>query len=335
MGYDVKKVIRRTGHNRGSLIVNEGSARPEPDDFTLLIPFSRHWCVAPFFDAFHRAEIDVKKCHLVIIDNTDNLILEKRLTARAKLYAGFFKSVRLFKTWRQGGRESIVSKNPEGKKGWRSSKIPYIFELHKDMMRLCRTERFVLLEDDTIPPFRKFPHLVHRLLSILDENPLCGISTAIETGRSMITFFPVRLGVHYLEREGNRIIWRLSPGPNLSGVHKVDACGWYCCASYKDLWVRAIRDMSRYVEDVPRFALDVIHTNNIMRAGYDILADFSLWCTHMQHTNAGIFHWGKKHAQASIDLWIPWLNDYAQGMGLTQPHHEKLIRDIVRKRDRT
>ena len=330
---EVHGTVRQEGKHE-ELLVCAGDRAVSPRDFTLIITFSRLYCVSHFFDAFHMARIDGSICHLLVIDNSSDVRLSRALKTRCEIYAGAFKSVRLVKTWRQGGLENIAKVNPEGVDGFKKSKIPYIFEMHKDIVRLCETERFVLIEDDTIPPWKTRPYLVHDLLALLEKYPRAGIATAIETGRSMITWLSVRLGVHYLYRPGRKILWRLSPGPNLRGLHVVDACGWYCCASYKSLWSLSLTDMDSYVEEVPRFALDVVHTNNISRRGRFIIADFSAWCEHLQSTSDGVYRYGRKQAVPMVDVWLPEWNDYAQALALKQPGHPERIAALVKSRDR-
>lgn len=298
--------------------------------FTLIATFSRAWCIHNWFAAFNHLKIDMKNCHLLVIDNSDMVNVRDGLVEKLKVYKAFFYTTRLYKTWRMGGAELVTMENMD----WNVGKLPYIYEMHKDMMRLCTTKKFVLMEDDTLPPYKERPDVVGRLLATLGRNPKAGIVTAIETGRSMIPWTRSRLGIHYLKREGNKILWRLSPSPHMRGVHPVDACGWYCCASYKELWLRAFEGMDRYVEDVPRFAMDVVHTNNIKLLGYDILADFSLWCVHMDSSQDGLIFWGKKQCRPQLDVWLPEWEEYAQGVTLTKPGHRKILRRLKCQRER-
>jgi hypothetical protein len=84
------------------------------------------------------------------------------------------------------------------------------------------------------------------------------------------------------------------------------------------LWKKALDQMlpmlQEHPEDCPRFALDNFHTNNIKLMGYDILADFSLWCRHMQLSVGHIIEWGKEHAIPMVDVYIPRFDSYAQGI---------------------
>lgn len=316
--YNGEKVAPRMKGKKPEFFIDTTKGKDMKRGFTLVVCFSRPWCVRNFFAAFNQLKIDMKNCHLLVFDNSDNAILEELLKKRVGQYTDAFYTVRLYKTWRQGGRELVTQENAE----WDVGKLPYIYEMHKDFLRLTTTDKFVLLEDDTLPPYKTRPDVVMYMLDQLEKIPNCGIYTAIETGRSSTAYAKTRLGVHYLKRDGNRIVWRLSPNPNLRGIRKVDACGWYCCASFKSVWLEAFEGMDKYIADVPRFAMDVAHTNNVHRLGLEIYADFSLWCVHMNHTPDKILFWGKKQARPQIDLWLPAWDVYAQGVALTIPGHK-------------
>ncbi len=330
--YDPEKTAPRQKGKKAEFVIDTTRGKDMSRGFTLIVCFSRAWCVKNFFAAFYNLKIDVKNCHLLVIDNSDNVVvmralLEKLTDGKPSIKDAFY-TCRLYKTWRMGGRELVTMVNAE----WNVGKLPYIYEMHKDFLRLCTTETFVLLEDDTLPPYKTRPDVVMYMLRRLAETKNCAVYTAIETGRSSVAYAWTRLGVHYLKREGNKIIWRLSPSAHLRGPHKVDACGWYCCAAYKEPWKQAFEGMDEWIADVPRFAMDVAHTNNIVRNGWDIIADFSLWCAHMNHTPNEILFWGKKQVKPMLDLWLPEWETYAQGVMLTTPASRAILRRIQRQR---
>jgi len=326
-----REFAQRAPHKRAEFIIDTTRGKDMKRGFTLIITFSRAWCIQNFFAAFNHLKIDMKRCHLLVIDNSDLTTVRDGLAEKLDVYKDFFYTTRLYKTWRKGGGELVTMDNA----AWDVGKLPYIYEMHLDMMRLCTTDKFVLLEDDTLPPYKTHPDTVMRLLSHLDKHPRCGIATAIETGRSSVPYAKTRLGVHYIEREGNKITARITPSPHLRGLHHVDACGWYCCASYKKLWLAGFEGMDEYVAGVPRFAMDNIQTNNIKLLGYDIIADFGMWCVHMNHTSDSILFWGKKQAVPMLDVWLPQWSEYAQGVALSRPEHKKILRRIKCQRQRT
>jgi len=179
---------------------------------------------------------------------------------------------------------------------------------------MITTETFACIEDDTIVP----PNALERLYSLLDLNKKIAVVSALETGRSPYRTQKVRVGVHYIKRRGDLILERISPSPYLRGVREVDACGWYCFVAYTDIWKQALKLMPRNRSKIPRFALDGLHTNNIKRLGYKILADFDLWCLHMNLCGGQIIFWERDQARKTLDVWLPRWKKHAQGVILTK-----------------
>ena len=70
--------------------------------FTLVLCFSRRWCVEPFFKAFDKLRIPVEDCHLLIYCNSDSALLERDLLFHAEKYRKVFKSLRLYQSYRRG-----------------------------------------------------------------------------------------------------------------------------------------------------------------------------------------------------------------------------------------
>jgi len=287
--------------------------------FTLVVTFSRKWCVRPFFDAFNKLDIDIDNCHLVLIDNSANKLLEDALRPYMEVYSEMFYTTRWFKTYRTGGGDRRGAED----KGFWKSKLPQIYWLHLDMIKLLTTEKFVLLEDDTLPP----PDAVPALLKMLEDDEEIGIATGIATGRSPFRHNPQRLGVHYFNRVGNKLLERYTPDPDQKGSIEVDACGWYCCASYSDIWADGFVGMSEYLDKIPRFALDGYHTNNLKRDGWKIVANFDLTCEHMNICPEGIIHWRPENAIRMLDVWLPKYKMYATDLKLSETNARQWIND--------
>lgn len=276
--------------------------------FTLVLCFSRRWCIVPFFEAFDKLRIPVDDCHLLIFCNSDSPLLERDLLVYAERYRKVFKTVRMYQSYRRGrGTMSNIPSDPDHR-----GKLPYIYAMYLDIIDLVTTEVFINLEDDTTVP----SGAVMRLLSIMEENNNRAFVTGIETNRGPYEGVKTRLGVHYIKREGNRIIERLSLDPDTRGVVPVDACGWYCCASTPEIWKLGFEGVEKYFWEIPRFALDMFHTNNLKLAGIPVLADFGTWCKHMEGRNDKIIYWGKKQAVPMADIWLPKYKTYAQGVVL-------------------
>lgn len=266
--------------------------------------------------------IPLEQCNLIIFDNSVSPMLEKCLREKFDIYKDAFLSARYYKTYRSCGSE--ILSDPIG--GFEDSKLPMIFAMQQDIMKLVKTEKFILLEDDTLAPRNAIPKMLKTLSLRRNVAVVCGI----ETSRSMIRFQKVRLGVHYMKMQGNKVVERISLPPNLTGLRRVHGCGWYCVASYTKIWKKSLEEIKPFVHTVPRFALDNIQTYLIHKKGYKILADFNIQCVHMQTTPDGIIFWDRSHALPMLDIWLPDYQTYAQSVVLEWKH--KLVpKDCIKK----
>lgn len=278
------------------------------NDFTLVLCFSRYWCVRPFFEAFNELKIPLDRCHLLIFCNKDSPLLISALKKRAHIYADAFKSVKLWCSYRRSVGTRKIREYDEKHRG----KLPYIYDMYLDVIKMTETEVMLVMEDDSTPP----PTAVMRLLQHMKAYNNKVFVTGIETNRGPYEDIKTRLGVHYIKREGNRILERRSLSPDTKGVVPVDACGWYLCASTPKIWLDGFKGLDEYFHKIPRFALDMFHTNNIKLQGIPVIADFDLWCYHMEPRPDKILYWGKKQAVSMLDIWIPEHRVYAEGIVL-------------------
>lgn len=84
-----------------SFLIDTTKGKDMKKGVTVVIVLARKWCITPFFDNFDEMEMDRKKTHLLVIDNTDKEDLAELLMARMMGYKALFYSVRLYKTYRQ------------------------------------------------------------------------------------------------------------------------------------------------------------------------------------------------------------------------------------------
>jgi len=291
---------------RPKLLWHIGSDYIRDHEVTVVLCVSRFVFLQKFFAAFEKLTLPKETCHLLIFLNADNPILKDYLRVSMLRYSSAFASVSVYQAKRHASIELIDHKQQR----FDHTKLPVIYAMQRDIMDILKTRRFVMFEDDTLMPSNS----IVKLLRILATHKKCAVATGIETSRAMFRHQAVRLGVHIITRNRNRIVARVSLPPHLTGLQHVDACGWYCVASYRNIWKRALIDMLSYVRDVPSFGMDNVHTNNIQIAGYEILADFSLWCRHLQASMGKTIEWGKEHAVPQVDLWIPHFEVYAEGL---------------------
>jgi hypothetical protein len=308
MENDIRERLIEHDHQvkSGTFIFDNTAGCDMKEGFTLALCFSRRWCVRPFFDAFNKLELPMKDCHLLIFCNKDSVLLENDLLERAKVYSDAFKSVRLYSSYRKcKGTNSLIPSDPEHR-----GKLPYIYAMYLDIVDLVTTDRFVSLEDDTLVP----PDAVTRLLSTLSDHGNKAFVSGIETNRGPYEDVKTRLGVHYIKRRGNRILERVSLDPDTRGIVPVDAAGWYCFATTRDIFLSGFLGIEKYFYEIPRFALDMFHTNNLRQRGVPIIADFDIWCYHIEPRATDILLWGKEQAVEMADYWIAKYGVYAEGI---------------------
>ena len=276
------------------------------DEITLVGTFSRVNMFSPWFIALYEMKLPRDKIHLILYNNTDDIALHHSLIQEIPYLKTLFRSVTYFRSNRTGGGTLIGQENDNFNK----SKLKPIWEMWNDIKNMIKTPVFMLIEDDTIAPSYAFEKLFYDLFTLKKA----GFVTGIETGRSMFSWSPTRLGVHKLVRKGNKIIERISLNPDLKGIHEVDCSGVYCFVTYTDIYKKAFKGMDKYVQGVPFFGMDNILTNNIKKLGYKLYADFSVWCDHLQQSGGKLIPFNKKQAVPMADLWIPKFNNYGQGI---------------------
>ena len=283
--------------------MNTLEAKNKKKGFTLILCFSRRWCVAPFFERFEKLKFNKKNCHLLVFDNTDNVLLQQELMQHIQNITKHYLSVRYFKTYRQGGFVVRGQLNNDFYK----SKIYPISQMQQDIHNFIFTDVFIQLEDDELP---QNPHTLTRLLALLKKKCVA-VASGVSAARSP-DLLKVGMGVHQIvELQGDRITKRICCSPKFKGVHEVDATGFYCFAAKKKIWVQALNDAKNVASGLPHWAFDTWVTHQVTRRGYKILADFSLWCDHIQTFPNGIYSFNQKDAVIDAYVYIPELNVYS------------------------
>jgi len=292
--------------------------------WTMVLAFSRVWCVRPFFRMFEALEFDRSQCHLLIYNNTNDAFLDKALQKYAKRYQQMhrsrtgshklhprFASVRHFKSFRKYGGLVFGQKLDFDK-----SKLPAIWDMYKDITSMITTKKFFMLEDDTLAP----PHAVERIFRRLERSKKIGLVSGVETTRSPRITDKVRLGTYKLLWDGNMMRERVSMDPKLTGFQECDACGVYCFAAKTKAWRKAweiwTSEFETHKTTEPSWAPDVLCTNAVKKAGYKIFADFDTPCLHMQTMGDKIYEWAIDRAVVMLDIWLDKYKTYARGVEL-------------------
>ncbi len=146
--------------------------------------------------------------------------------------------------------------------------------------------------------------------------------TAIETGRGPAPWIPVGLGVPKMKMKGLVCLERHSLIPVTRGIIEIDGCGVYCFVARTKAFQSGFKGYDPVKLNVPFFGLDNIFTWNMKKHGYKLFADFSLWCSHLQASAARIIAFSRDQAVEMYTVWIPKINNYAQGMEVKTKHHK-------------
>ena len=294
--------------------------------WTMVLCFSRYWCVRRFFLNFEKLEFDRAHCHLLIYNNTndkslDNILLKycrryhqgHKPTHGRRNYLAPFASVRLYKSFRPYGG-IVFGQEAEFDK----SKLPIIYEMQRDIANMITTRKFFMLEDDTLPP----EYAVKRLFYKLERSKNIGLVSGVEPTRSPRLTDKARIGAYNLLWGNNKILERVSLSPDLRGHQECDAVGFYCLAGKTKAWRMGKRNLENIIEvqktAEPNWAIDTLWTNMVKTAGYKVFADFDTPCLHMQSIGDKIYFWAIDRAVVKLDYYIEKYNCYAQGIELCQ-----------------
>jgi len=255
------------------------------------------------FDSLNKMEIPLDKCHLLIYCNQDNKILIDSLLQKMKTYEGVFASMRLYCSYREGGKCLKGMKNV----GWEDTKLVPIMEMYMNYTKLIKTEVFINIEDDTYCP----PETIIKLLETMEEYGNKAFVTGIESSRDSDPDKQVCLGVYWLKWKDDMIVEKCALSPKRYNKVRVHACGHYCFATTKEIWDLGFKDNVLYHEYVMHFAIDVHHTARLNNLGIPVIADFSIRCAHMHPDPKGVIFWRPSKAVPMLDYWIEKYNTWA------------------------
>ena len=285
---------------KGKFLYEERKHHVRPGDFTLVLGFSRVWCVEPIIESLCAMKIPLSRCHLLVYDNTDKGLLEQALMENFMLFKGVFASMRIYKSYRKGGSVIVGMKDYR----WEDTKLVPVNAMYKDFKWIIETDVFINIEDDTYCP----PNTVEQLLRDLERYKGRAFITGLETSRSADRDTVVLLGAYYIRGENGRIVQKCSLDPRChprsTACVRVDACGWYCFATTKSVWLQGFKGHPVRAEYVHHFASDVFHTWNIHNAGIPVIADYKIRCFHMQPDPKGIIYWKVCQAVPHLDYYI-------------------------------
>ena len=178
-------------------------------------------------------------------------------------------------------------------------KLNAAMHMHKEKLKLITTDIFVSLEDDNLPP----KNAVARLLELLRANPGVGYATGVNCYRCP-QIHKMGMGVtQQIVMDHEKVIKKVSCSPNLTGVHEIVSGGFNCYAVRTKAYADAFKTMEEKGFFPTYIGNDVLITYLIKLNGLKLLADFDLWCDHMQELPDGIYFYNKKDAIQDSYIW--------------------------------
>lgn len=248
--------------------------------FTIVIKFSRAWCLDPFFDAFNKLKFDRSKCKLLIINNTKDHKLSSDLIKKLHSSSKNFKSILAIQTnnpnFERGDTKNFIDV-PHPFTTWTSY---YSFQMQKIISRLCTDNTHIQLEDDSLP----HPDAITHLLKIMEDHKDCACAVTPLVNRDVFLKTSCMNSYIKIGKNDEFITRRISADPVRTGIHEIAATGYHCNAFRKESFVKAVK----YIENLPckiqKSGSDIYLTNYLFRQGHKILLDYDCWGIHIDKT---------------------------------------------------
>ena len=248
--------------------------------FTLVIKFSRDWCLIPFFKAFNELKFEKKDCNLILINNTFDSVLSDSLFSMFLRNSVSYKSIQLIQT----NNRPFERGDPD----WHKD-VPHpfttwtgynSFQMIKLIRDIVQDEIHIQLEDDSLP----HPDAITHLLKIMEENKNCACAVTPIVNRDIFHNTSCMQAYSKIEKKDGFIIRRLSMPPNLTGVHEIVATSYANVAFRKNPFNIAVS----YVENLPckikKSGSDIYLTNFLHELGHKILLDYDCWGIHFDRS---------------------------------------------------
>ena len=216
---------------------------------TVVVPFTRKWCVEPFFKNLNEMIVPSETEIIFYVDTNDQELYE---SVNAKRPKGF-ESVKTI--WGKNGNH-INDSIPECRRR--------IANVHESLKPLIKGEVVIGIEDDTLSPANTLTRLTELVWS-----PAAGYVQGVEVGRRGYRVFGVWL------KNGDTI----STAAKGTGVEEVTAGGFYCFAVHNELYQNHKFDSS--LSEYSFLGPDFNFGYSIRQKGYKCLTDWDLECIHL------------------------------------------------------
>lgn len=225
------------------------------DGLTVFCPFSRDWCVGPFFEALGASDVPIERATLIAYVDSADPALEALVRRQAGRLP--FRSVHTFLS---GLIEPVDGAGPVRRRRRHS----LMRQLSQGLVTGDR--ELLLLEDDTLMP--QNAHV--RLRAALDR---CEWVVGAEVGRWGSCRPP---GVWRIVTDAGRPVAKEAMLPGADPVERIDASGLYCVLTRTGIYREL--DFAAWADPI---GLDTHVTWRLTQAGRRLMVDWGVSCVHL------------------------------------------------------
>lgn len=225
------------------------------EGLTIFCPFTRAWCLGPFFEALALSDVPISRATLVAYVDTDEPELARAVEARARRLP--FHSVVV-------AASGLLTPNDGAGPVRRRRRHSLMRQLSQGLVTGNR--RLLLLEDDTLVPQRTYQRL-------LEASAGAEWVTGAEVGRWGRSRPP---GVWRISTEGGRAVRKAAMLPGPLEVEPIEASGLYCALTTTEVY----RSMEFGAWSDP-IGLDTHATYRLTKAGHRLLVHWGVPCVHL------------------------------------------------------
>ena len=241
--------------------------------FSLVVKFSREWCLKPFFENFNKLNFDARDCNLILVNNTNNEVITKAFLSGLIKKQYTFKSILIRQTNNPCFNRYSMQNFKNVPMPFHTHSAKNSFGLIKYIGSIVKDDIHIQLEDDTL----SHPNLINRLISIM-EDPTVDCATSPTPHRQK--GFKVVGHNAYQEcifNDEGFLVSRKNWAIYDEGIRKVQGTGYCGLAFRKKAYERGIKLIENLKHRIIGSGSDVYFG----RAMGKITCDFSVWGEHM------------------------------------------------------
>jgi hypothetical protein len=238
---------------------------PNDPSYSLFVPFTRLWCAEPFLKSLETMILPRQSMEIIFLNDTNDDDLQLILSNWMNDHGQEFNGAKLYQSGKSyPGEFADVS--------YRRERICMMKEKSKEL--LSKTAFVFCLEDDTIAP----PNAFSKLMENLTADDDIAVSSGVEVGRWTSPIIGAWM-IEPLEHPNKITSIRYKKW----GIREVDGCGWYCYVTYTSSYKAA-----HYRYEAESLGPDVVYAYDQRKAGYRVVIDWSIACTHLLENGKNI-----------------------------------------------